>query len=45
MCAGMEGSTERREEACFLGPRALIHVHIDPNAVWRETNEAWTKEP
>lgn len=45
MCAGMEGSTQGREEACFLGPQALIHVHIDPNAVSRETNQAWTKEP
>lgn len=24
-----DGSTQKREEACFLGPRALIHVHID----------------
>lgn len=29
MCAGIEGSTQGREEACFLGPRALIHVYID----------------
>ncbi|KFY47581.1 hypothetical protein V496_10553 [Pseudogymnoascus sp. VKM F-4515 (FW-2607)] len=24
-----DGSTQERKEACFLGPRALIHAHID----------------